>query len=331
MTIDIAWNTLEQKQGIKREWVERIMHEKLLKLQENEEEQTKHFIQHRKKEIYEDEENIFKKSANDWDFSKDVHRLKKNNNKKKDFLQILPDIKIGEGNIPRVCLASPNLHIISESFIQAGSKFLDHHKYKSALDKCNIYVGNVDREGLEVPSNLILNSLGFRFCLSGSKSEQLRCRNWLTTKHGCDLSTFNFEPKTFDMNQINECIKLREYVQKNNKLWWLKKPTSENVGHGRGQQIFDNKKMQSYVKDKLSCTKAIESIFTVYIHQPILLSKHKFDVRTFLLISRARDPTLAFYHGGYARVSNYHYKPSDTRKMAHFTNLKSQKKKKHQW
>jgi hypothetical protein len=62
-----------------------------------------------------------------------------------------------------------------------------------------------------------------------------------------------------------------------------------------------------------------------YIHNPLLLDGHKFDIRAYMFVA-SLDPPIVFFHKGYLRINIEKYDTTDlSNKWSHISNIGLQK------
>lgn len=120
---------------------------------------------------------------------------------------------------------------------------------------------------------------------------------------------YDFTPNTFILP--NEYKKfLEEFSQSDTRQIWICKPT--DLSRGRG--IFLISDIGELVYDQ-------QSIIQRYIEKPLLIRGYKWDMRIYVLITKARPLTVHLYKEGIARFSSERY---DTRSLknvySHLTN-----------
>ena len=83
---------------------------------------------------------------------------------------------------------------------------------------------------------------------------------------------------------------------------WLTKPLS--ASHGRGIAIHTPGEAVGLVRGQSgNCTRPVDSVIMQYVDSPALIKGHKFGLRTYFLVA-SLEPTLVFYHEGYAARSD---------------------------
>ena len=150
-------------------------------------------------------------------------------------------------------------------------------------------------------------------------------------KSRSDCFNYNkFFPKTWVLSKKDQCEDFFNEFNSENYTQ-LKKERGvvyfQKIGAGvhEGQGVapvnndveFNLRKL--YNNGKL-CGKIEKNLITQYnIYNPLLLHGHKFDFRVFMLIA-STNPTIAYYHDGYLRVSLHEYDANSTELGAHLTN-----------
>ena len=227
--------------------------------------------------------------------------------------------------------------------------WLKSHKWKRGKLVRNAYfhiVNDVEGYAKSVKNNpnAMVNSLGLKTCLWGSKSRQLGCRIDYAASKGCSYTDLAIQPPQFRMFYPEECrafFKELENPMMAHKLW-VRKSDDNLVGHSAGSKIYSASDAPMLIKHYKNCSEGdldhVEhDIMMLYMsdsaliaastYSPFSLPDHKFDVRIFCLVASA-DPFVVFYHDGFARraMGPYTMDPENNWKtkgtsMAHFTNI----------
>ena len=168
-------------------------------------------------------------------------------------------------------------------------------------------------------------------CIGGGKGIQLLCRQQLCQKYDCDFRTLGIQPEQWNLQKKAQCIDFfqRAELPENAESIWILKPGGSF--HGRGITI--HKGVADLKKKYGACAKRIPEglIVQAYLADPALMSGHKFDLRSYLLIG-STAPFLAFYHEGFVRKSNNPYSKDASSlkdRAAHITNDVSQNEEDH--
>ncbi len=190
------------------------------------------------------------------------------------------------------------------------------------VGSCNVQVRTAHHVNEEIPLDRLVSSLGFRTCVSGSKSSQLLCRASLARRAGCDVDSSGMSPLQFDLGTVLGCVGFVSWLDMHdrNATLWLEKPTDVDA-HGRGQVL--HRDMSAWRRLGGSCTRGVPRIMVEYIANPALIGGRKFDVRTYVLVARL-GPALVFYADGIGRLSDVAYSVDSVDPKAHITNLLSQ-------
>lgn len=173
----------------------------------------------------------------------------------------------------------------------------------------------------------IVNNIGYggQSCFGGTKGYQLRCRSEFATKFGCSYDDLHVQPPQYRLWEEPECRKFFDHVcVESPEAMWIEKPSGGQ--HGAGMRVHSGceKLRESYS----TCTGAGKKFIAMPYLSPALLSGHKFDVRSYLLIA-SLDPLLVFYHDGFARKAGSKYTSDTSDVNAHITNAESQTSEDH--
>jgi hypothetical protein len=92
---------------------------------------------------------------------------------------------------------------------------------------------------------------------------------------------------------------------------------------GSGVYLFGDaaeKKLRRQYRNGQLCGK-IEADYQMqkYIQDPLLLYKHKFDFRVYMLVV-STNPLIVYYHDGFLKLSLHEYKPNSQNRGAHLAN-----------
>ena len=106
---------------------------------------------------------------------------------------------------------------------------------------------------------------------------------------------------------------------------WICKPCGKN--QGKGIFLINDLKQLDPRSERKMTTHSVPTkrIIQRYIINPLLISGHKFDVRTYMLIA-STDPYVVFYHRGYIRQTCVPYTTKTLDLHVHLTNQYVQKK-----
>ena len=175
----------------------------------------------------------------------------------------------------------------------------------------------------------LVNSLGFKTCLWGSKSNQYGCRVDFARSHGCEYKDLAIQPPQFRMFLPDECNaffkELRDPAMA--AQVWVRKSGDNLVGHSSGSKIYSPKDDEflwaHYRQCEPDMAHAEHDIMMLYMSNTALISANtfspfslpdrKFDVRIFLLVASAK-PFIVFYADGFARraMTPYTVDPSQS-------------------
>ncbi|GBG32868.1 Protein polyglycylase TTLL10 [Hondaea fermentalgiana] len=168
----------------------------------------------------------------------------------------------------------------------------------------------------------IVNNIGYggQSCFGGTKGYQLRCRSDFASKFGCSYDDLNVQPPQYRLWEEPECRAFFDRVcPRDPDAMWIEKPSGGQ--HGAGMKVH-----QGCAKLSVShsaCSGTGKKYIAMPYLSPALLSGHKFDVRSYLLIA-SLDPLLVFYHDGFARKAANLYSSDVSDVDAHITNADSQ-------
>ena len=155
--------------------------------------------------------------------------------------------------------------------------------------------------------------------------------NLLKTKS--DLTDYvllkNFLPETYLLDNPTDRIKFQKTFKEGST--WICKPVG--LSCGREVFIFRNQEqlesqLNQYHKNAY-CTLYYNRLVQKYIQNPLLINKHKFDIRTYFLCICTSNEILCFASQiGYLRLSMYEYDLENLNKFIHLTNQSIQIKNK---
>jgi len=169
-------------------------------------------------------------------------------------------------------------------------------------------------------------------CIGGGKGIQLLCRQQLATRNGCEFSDLNIQPKQWNLQKLPQCedFFLNAAQPENDDKIWIMKPGGSFHGRGITLHRGDDPELRATYGE---CKKKLPDglIVQAYIMNPALMSGHKFDLRTYLLVASTK-PFLVFYHDGFVRRSEKPFSISGsnlTDPLAHITNDARQSEENH--
>ncbi|CAF3673399.1 unnamed protein product [Rotaria sordida] len=147
------------------------------------------------------------------------------------------------------------------------------------------------------------------------------------------LSLKTFLPETYLLDNTNDRITFKKIFKDGST--WICKPVGLSCGREvfifRSQQQLENL-LNEYHKNSRNnhyCTLYYNRLVQKYIENPLLINKHKFDIRTYLLCICISNEILCFAaQTGYLRLSMYKYDLENMNKFIHLTNQSIQIKNK---
>ena len=166
-------------------------------------------------------------------------------------------------------------------------------------------------------SNMLIAAIPKMHMISGAKKEQYLAFQSLLNHHGCSLESVAIMPRTFLLDDYEQCLAFFRYLKEVNDpfaLWVIK--TSQGYG-GDGVQMFNN--VSQLVDQFGTCPNKLEYIAQEHVGNMLLVEGRKFDVRALILVAGTR-PVMVFYHDGYLRVSIRKYNPRAAGREVHLTN-----------
>lgn len=163
-------------------------------------------------------------------------------------------------------------------------------------------------------TNALVSSIRYAFKTSGPKKEQLKAFRAHFVAHGCTLEEVGIMPRSFLLDNSQECVQFFKYANSNPTRWWVLK-MSQGYG-GEGISIHQN--MSLLYKKFGTCRGTEEYIVQEYLSDLLLVEGRKFDVRGLILIA-GTNPYFLFYHESYLRVSVSNFAFNGNRNV-HITN-----------
>jgi hypothetical protein len=158
-----------------------------------------------------------------------------------------------------------------------------------------------------------------------NKNSLLNIENYLSLK--------TFLPETYLLDNTTDRMNFKRIFRKGST--WICKP----VGLSCGREIFlfrSEEQLSNLLNEyhKNARTNPYSTLYynrlvQKYIENPLLINKHKFDIRTYLLCICLSNDILCFAaQTGYLRLSMYEYDLEDQNKFIHLTNQSIQNKNK---
>lgn len=163
-------------------------------------------------------------------------------------------------------------------------------------------------------TNALVSSIRYAFKTSGPKKEQLKAFRAHFIAHGCTLEEVGFMPRSFLLDNSQECVQFFKYANSNPAKWWVLKMSQ---GYG-GEGITIHQNMSLLYKKFGTCRGTEEYIVQEYLSDLLLVEGRKFDVRGLILIA-GTNPYFLFYHESYLRVSVSNFAFNGNRNV-HITN-----------
>ena len=139
------------------------------------------------------------------------------------------------------------------------------------------------------------------------------------------LSLKTFLPETYLLDNPTDRIHFKKIFRKDST--WICKPVGLSCGREvfifRNEEQLENllneyhKTARNYLYSTLFSNRLVQK----YIENPLLINKHKFDIRTYLLCICLSNDIICFAsQTGYLRLSMYEYNLDDLNKFIHLTN-----------
>lgn len=147
-------------------------------------------------------------------------------------------------------------------------------------------------------TNALVSSIRYAFETTGPKKEQLIAFREHFNSYGCTLEDVGIMPRSFLMDNPQDCMRFFKHAHSNPNSWWVLK---KSQGYG-GEGIAIHQNMSLLYKSFGTCAGNGEFIVQEYLGNLLLVEIRKFDVRGLVLIA-GTNPYFLFYHEGYLRVS----------------------------
>lgn len=181
------------------------------------------------------------------------------------------------------------------------------------------------KEGQQIVNHIANN---FLFTTKNGLFHVLKDHERARKKKDPSFSIAAFVPETYRMDVAEERTALQSTIQREpDGTAWIIKPS--NMNQGRGITIKASKEELKEICGKKDGALAggATSVVQRYMKSPLLLDGRKFDMRIYMLIAKAANPALVFYHEGYCRLSHEKFEMGrfDNLQM-HLTNAAVQRK-----
>lgn len=163
-------------------------------------------------------------------------------------------------------------------------------------------------------TNTLVSAIRYAYKITGGKKGQLVAFRKHFTTHGCDLEQHEVMPRSFILDDSQDCVQFFRYANSKPDAWWVLK---QSQGYG-GTGITIHHNLTKLHKDFGICSSNNEFVIQEYLSNILLIEKRKFDVRGLVLIANT-NPYMLFYHDGYLRLSIKEFSASGDRSV-HITN-----------
>lgn len=167
-------------------------------------------------------------------------------------------------------------------------------------------------------TNALVSGVRYVFLITGAKKGQLKAFRSFFSKHGCNLKDKGIMPRSFILDNPEDCTQFFKYSQQRPHSWWILKPSQ---GYG-GEGITIHKNMSHFYKNYALCADISgreQLVVQEYLSNLLLLEGRKFDVRGFVVIA-GTTPYILFYHEGYLRLSVERFDAKKGGNGVHLTN-----------
>ena len=193
----------------------------------------------------------------------------------------------------------------------------DPHTFTIVYTSSRTYHRQTIRQ-LANATNALVSGVRYVFLITGAKKGQLKAFRSFFSKHGCDLKDKGVMPRSFILDDPDECTQFFKYSQQHPLSWWILKPSQ---GYG-GEGISIHKNMSHFYTNYALCADISdreELVVQEYLSNLLLLEGRKFDVRGFVVIA-GTTPYILFYHEGYLRLSVERFDAKKDGSNIHLTN-----------
>lgn len=171
-----------------------------------------------------------------------------------------------------------------------------------------------------IPGNLYLN---FKDIMANSMRKY--AKNFVN-REKC-FEPWEIMPETFDMYDKVQCLEFADRVNSSNstEIDWILK-ISRYSHNGEGLILLDPATAKNIANEPNGCPFKNKLIVQKYIKNTLLINKHKFDFRAYLIIANM-DPLILLYHDGYVKFSIEEYDLDSLDLAVHLTNTNIAKQK----
>jgi hypothetical protein len=96
--------------------------------------------------------------------------------------------------------------------------------------------------------NALVNNLGIKECMWGSKRGQLQCRRALAAEHGCDFNSLGIQPMQYDLGSPVDCraFMIRASEAQVTGTWWVSKSSRDDVSSSVGAAVWQPQQIMSF-------------------------------------------------------------------------------------
>ena len=148
-------------------------------------------------------------------------------------------------------------------------------------------------------TNALVGTVGNASRVTGPKRTQLTAVRRYFRTFGCLLEDTDIMPRSFILDNHNECKQFFRYSTLRPLSWWVLKPSGGQGGDG----ITIHSNLTYFYRHYANCTTQPDAVVQEYITNLLLVKNRKFDIRAYIFLARTFPHFLVFYHEGYLRVS----------------------------